>query len=774
MADPKDERAISAAIRVKGVVQGVGFRPFVYRLALAHDLKGWVCNTSADLRIEVEGTPRQISGFLSRLRSEPPPLSRIEEVQCEYLGPRGLGPFEIRASISEEGCFQRISPDMATCDRCREEIFDPADRRFRYPFTNCTHCGPRLTIIRDTPYDRPKTTMGVFQMCPECRREYEDPLNRRFHAQPNCCPRCGPALVLADRAGGRIECQDPISEASVLLSEGKIVAMKGLGGFLLVCDAGNEETVRELRRRKNRPYKPFAVMTASLEQTREICALSREEEELLTSPIAPIVLLRLLPNERISPAVAPGLNYLGVMLPYTPLHHLLMEAARRPLVMTSGNLSEEPMVSENQEALEKLASIADRFLLHDRGIYARCDDSVVMMEDRAFRVLRRARGYAPDPVILEFETSEVLACGAEIKNTFCMTRDRYAFLSQHIGDMENLETLEHFEAMVDLYRRMYRIHPRIVAHDLHPDYLSTHYARGLKEKDEGITLVPVQHHHAHVVSCLIENRLRPPALGVAFDGTGYGPDQTVWGGEFLLLDGYDRMRRAGHLEPIPLPGGDAAVKRPYRMALSYLFSLFGEQTLSRGHRFLRGKDERELALVVEQIRKGIQTPWTSSAGRLFDGVSALIGVRDRIDYEGQAAIELEMACAGIPDLKEGYPFGIQERDGKWVLRLHDLFEAILKDLDHGIGIPEISARFHLSVARMISRTAAAISRATGIRLVALSGGTFQNRVLLGLARSLLEEEGLQVATHREVPCNDGGISLGQAVVAHFATKTKGA
>jgi hydrogenase maturation protein HypF len=765
-----DDQTISAAVRVRGVVQGVGFRPFVYRLALAHGLKGWVCNTSADVRLELEGKPVQIAGFLSRLRSESPPLSRIEEIQCEYGEPQGLNSFEIRTSISEEGRFQRISPDIATCRLCREELFNPSDRRYRYPFVNCTHCGPRLTIIRDIPYDRPKTTMAPFPMCPECRKEYEDPLDRRFHAQPNCCPVCGPDLVLADREGRTIEHHDPVSEAAGVLDRGGILALKGLGGFLLACDASLDGAVSDLRRRKKRPFKPFAVMMADPGEVRRICRMSEEEEELLASPRAPIVLLRLLRSDLISPGVAPGLNYLGVMLPYTPLHHLLMKSVSHPLVMTSGNLSEEPMAAENEEAIEKLSAIADRFLLHNRGIYARCDDSVVLLEDRRVLAIRRARGYAPDPVILDFETSEVLACGAEIKNTFCMTRGRYAFLSQHIGDMENLETLEHFENMVELYSKMYRLSPRILAHDLHPDYLSTRYARDLKEKDDALTLVGVQHHHAHIAACLAENHVNPPALGIAFDGTGYGSDHTIWGGEFLLLNSFEEMKRAAHLEPIPLPGGDAAVKRPYRMALSYLFSLFGDRAAARRYAFLEGRSEEEIRLVIDQIRKGIHSPLTSSAGRLFDGVSALIGVRNTIDYEGQAAIELEMACAAIPNINEAYPIRIEEQEGKWVLRLHALFEAILEDLEHGIGIPEISARFHLSVALMISRTAGIIARATGVRQVALSGGTFQNRVLLRLARSFLEEEGLRVVTHSEVPCNDGGISLGQAVVAHFATR----
>jgi hydrogenase maturation protein HypF len=576
-------------------------------------------------------------------------------------------------------------------------------------------------------------------------------------------------LELTDNEGRRMESTDPIAGAAALLGQGNILALKGIGGFLLVCDAMLDGAVQELRRRKKRPFRPFAVMMATSGQIKTICRVSPEEEALLTSTRSPIVLLRLRRKELISNAVAPGLNDLGVMLPYAPLHHLLMAAVRHPLVMTSGNLSEEPMVAENDEALEKLSSIADCFLLHNRSIYARCDDSVVVVENRTPLVIRRARGYAPDPVILPFEAAEVLACGAEVKNTFCITKDRYAFLSQHIGDMENLETLEHFETMVDLYRRMYRLDPGIIAHDMHPDYLSTRFAQDRKEKDETLTLVPVQHHHAHIASCLIENRLQPPALGVAFDGTGFGPDRTIWGGEFLLLNSYDRMERLGHLQPIPLPGGDAAVKRPYRMALSYLVSLLGEQPLLKRPAFLEGRNEQEIQLVIDQIRKGIHAPLTSSAGRLFDAVSALIGVRDTIDYEGQAAIELEMICSGIPDPKHSYPFRIEEQNGKWVLLLHDLFSAILNDLEHEIRPPEISARFHLSVALMISRTVGILSRKTGVRRVALSGGTFQNRVLLRLARSLLEEQGLEVATHREVPCNDGGISLGQAVVAHFRT-----
>jgi hydrogenase maturation protein HypF len=766
----KEPAVRAVGIRVRGVVQGVGFRPFVYRLALSHGLRGWVCNTSGDVRIEVEGDAGAIDRFLSGLRSDPPPLSRIEEIHSEEIEPRGHGPFEIRESLSEEGRFQRMSPDIATCRDCREELFDPRDRRYRYPFINCTHCGPRLTIIKDIPYDRPKTTMAAFRMCADCRREYEDPLDRRFHAQPNCCPKCGPSLAMVDREGRDTGGGDPVFDAAGRLRRGEIIGLKGIGGFLLACDATKDGVVEELRRRKKRPSKPFAVMLAGLEEARELCALSRAEEELLASPRSPIVLLGLRKEGLVSRTVAPGLKDLGVMLPYTPLHHLLMRAVAGPLVMTSGNLSEEPIIAEDKEALDKLSSIADGFLVHDRPIYAPCDDSVVLIEDAKPRVIRRARGYAPDPLILDFDASEVLACGAEMKSTFCVTKGRYAFLSQHVGDMENLETQERFELLLDLYRRMYRLEPRIVAHDLHPDYLSTRLAMELKEKDEGLALVPVQHHHAHVASCVAENHLELPVLGIAFDGTGYGPDQTIWGGEFLLLRKMDKADRVGHLQRVPLPGGDAAIRKPYRMAISYLTSLLGEEILQRVPRLREGKAEKELSFLIRQIKTRTHSPLTSSAGRLFDAVAAVIGVRERVDYEGQAAMELETVCSKAPARGEAYPFRIEERDGTWVPLLGELFLAIVDDLSGGVAAPTISARFHLTVALMIARTAGLIARSTGVRQVALSGGTFQNRLLVGLTRTLLEEEGFQVATHHEIPCNDGGLSLGQAVVAHFAAR----
>ena len=763
----KSQKAVKISIR--GIVQGVGFRPFVYQLASRHELRGWVCNTSRDVKIEAEGPEEALGQFLIDLRTNAPPLSRIDALEYNDIAPPGFTAFEIRKSIPEPGQYQLISPDLATCPACHNELFDPRDRRFGYPFTNCTDCGPRLTIIKDIPYDRPMTTMAPFTMCPECQSEYDDPMNRRFHAQPNCCPQCGPHVELQDGTGKRIDSGEPIRRSVELLKQGKIVAVKGIGGFLLACDATNEEAVRRLRHRKRRTFKPFAVMMENLEAVREACPVSAEEETLLTSPKAPIVLLRVGDPLPVAPSVAPNLRYLGIMLPYTPLHHLLMKEAACPLVMTSGNLSEEPIVGDNGEALEKLAAIADVFLVHNRDIYARCDDSVVMVAGDEVCLIRRARGYAPDPIPLPFKALEVLACGAEYKNTFCITKDQYAFTSQHVGDMDNLETLSHFEKMLALYRKLFRLDPKIVACDMHPDYLATRYARELEARDSAIRLVPVQHHHAHIASCMVENSVTEPVLGVAFDGTGYGEDGTIWGSEFLLVD-YDRFTRLGHLEYVPLPGGDAAVKRPYRIALSYLYRLLGEDALSREFPFLRELDPFEIRLVREQIDKRINSPMTCSAGRLFDGVSALLGICKEIDYEGQAAIELEMAGTGEDFDGFLYPFHTEEQNGLKVVRLKELLEGVTDDLLQGLPKALISARFHHTVAQIIADVCGGLAREHQISKVALSGGVFQNRMLLNLARTRLHAEGLQVLTHRHVPCNDGCIALGQAVVANYVLK----
>ena len=774
-----------ASISVRGIVQGVGFRPFVYGLAIKHNLKGWVYNTSEDVKIEVEGAAGAVEQFERELQTQAPPLAHLENITVEYHRPVGYKNFEIRQSQAQAGKYQLISPDVATCQACLGELLNPENRRYRYPFTNCTNCGPRFTIIEDMPYDRPKTTMRYFQMCPQCQAEYDNPLDRRFHAQPNACPKCGPQVELVDNRGNLVTESNPIAAVSQLLREGKIVAVKGLGGFLLACDATNDSAVRTLRRRKNRPSKPFAIMVATVDEAKRHCYVLPAEEELLTSPQSPIVLMIRREDSSVSREVAPNLWFLGIMLPYTPLHHILLGDTGRPLVMTSGNLSEEPIARDNDEALRRLSGIADYFLVHNRDIYSRYDDSVAMVERGTSQLVRRARSYAPYPIRLPFKTRQVLGCGAEDKNTFCLTKDNYAFVSQHIGDMENMETLEHFDNTISLYRRLFHIEPEVVAHDLHPDYLATKYARELGES--GMKLISVQHHHAHIAGCMADNGLESPVIGLAFDGTGMGADGNIWGGEFLVAD-YRNFRRAGHLEYLPLPGGDAAIKRPYRTAIGYILALLGEGALGaviaseakQSQLASIGQvSQVEIEVIKRQIERKINSPLTSSMGRLFDAISALLGIRGEIDYEGQAAVELEMAAyssviatsvsdEAISSAQESYPYGIVEDRGIRIVRLKDLLSAIIEDLQHGVSKGRISVKFHNTVARMANEVCRLIADETGITQVALSGGVFQNRLLLRKTVSLLEGSGLQVLTHRQVPCNDGGISLGQAVIANFA------
>ena len=785
MAKTKNLRL--AHISVRGVVQGVGFRPFVYGLAIKHDLKGWVYNTSEDVKIEVEGKSEAVKQFQLELKAKAPPLAHIEDTTTTYRHPIGYKKFEIRNSLAVEGKYQLISPDIATCQTCLSELLNPNDRRYRYPFTNCTNCGPRFTIIESMPYDRPKTTMRHFHMCPQCQAEYDNPLDRRFHAQPNACPKCGPRVKLVDAQGKEAVAQkakqahsDAIAIASQLLEEGKIIAIKGLGGFLLACDATNEWAVNTLRHRKKRSSKPFAVMVSDIDEAKRHCYVSPSEEKLLTSIQNPIVLTKWKSDSSVSREVAPNLEYLGVMLPYTPLHHTLLRDTQLPLVMTSGNLSEEPIAKDNDEALRRLSGIADYFLIHNRDIYSRYDDSVAMVEKETCQLVRRARSYAPYPITLPFKAKQVLGCGAAMKNTFCLTKDSYAFLSQHIGDLENWETVEHFIDTISLYKRLFHIKPDLIACDLHPDYLSTKYAQELGrtfangQDSVGIKLIPVQHHHAHIASCMADNGLEAPVIGVVFDGTGLGSDGHIWGGEFLVAD-YQSFNRMGHLEYLPLPGGDAAIERPYRTAIAYILSLLGENALS-GLAFAKQVDEVEISIIKRQIETRLNSPLSSSMGRLFDAVSALIGIRDRIDYEGQAAVELEMAaypCAGQKHNEEAtseqnYPYHIIEDKSVRVIKLDDLLSAIIGDLSQGIPQGRISIKFHNTVAQMTNEICQAITNETGIKQVALSGGVFQNRLLLRKAINLLENNGFQVFTHRQAPCNDGGIALGQAVIANFA------
>jgi hydrogenase maturation protein HypF len=753
------------SFELKGIVQGVGFRPFVYGLAHKYSLQGWVKNSSAGVYLEVEGPPPAIEQFTEQLPLQAPPRSRIESLKFVDLPPMGLHGFEIQESQEEEGQYQLISPDIATCTACQEEIQTPSDRRYRYPFTNCTNCGPRFTIIKDIPYDRPKTTMARFRMCPECRREYEDPADRRFHAQPNACPACGPKLQLNDPEGNPIPTPDPISSAIRLLKEGRILAIKGLGGFLLACDARDPSAVETLRQRKNRPDKPFAVMLPDLSSVQEHCRIQPEEEKLLLSAESPIVLLPWKRDSSIAQAVAPRQRYLGVMLPYTPLHHLLMKESGMALVMTSGNRSEEPIAKDNEEARIRLQGIADAYLLHDRDIYVQYDDSVIAVVKGQTHVLRRARGFAPFPVRLSFSTRPILACGGELKNTFCLTRDDYAFVSQHIGDMENLETLEHFQRTVEIYRKLFRIQPEAVAYDLHPEYLSTKFALAMPGKKVG-----VQHHFAHLAGCLAENGEEGPAIGLSFDGLGYGTDGALWGGEFLVGD-FRSFRRKAHFEYLPVPGGEAAIRHPWRMALSYVYCLLGKERLLKVlPRFAQavqqsGPGEEKIRIILQQIDRRMNCPPTSSCGRLFDGVSALLGLCPSISFEGQAAMELEM----IADEHENGIYGFfTDREGdKEVIRLGPLMDGVLRDLESGVPLSRISGKFHNTLVKIGVTLCRKIRDEGGPEKVALSGGVFQNRLLLERMKSSLESSGFKVLVHRQVPCNDGGLSLGQAVIANF-------
>jgi hydrogenase maturation protein HypF len=774
LAGPKRKTLMQGLrVHITGIVQGVGFRPFVYNLAARMNLKGWVRNTSAGVDIEADGERDVLEAFVKALRDEAPTLSHIDELTASFGPANGFRSFEIIHSESIDSAFQPISPDVAVCDDCLRELFDPSDRRYRYPFINCTNCGPRFTIIKDIPYDRPKTTMAPFAMCPDCEREYTDPSNRRFHAQPVACPKCGPKVWLErwnveafERSNAG---DDAIRETRRLLAEGKIVAIKGLGGFHLACDATNSKAVSELRRRKLRVDKPFALMMPDLAAIEQHCFVNDAERELLQSTARPIVLLRRKPGSNITKEVAPNQDFIGVMLPYTPLHYLLLEKADdfpSALVMTSGNLSEEPIATDNQEARERLASLADAFLMHDRDIHIRCDDSIVRTFEpssvETFRhagvyPIRRSRGYAPFPVKLPFEVPQILATGSELKNTFCITNKNYAFLSHHIGDMENYETLKSFEQGIEHFERLFRVKPEAVACDMHPNYLATRYALERAER-ENLPAFSIQHHHAHIAACMAEHGLdgSRPIIGLSFDGTGYGEDGAIWGGEFLIAD-YKSYQRPFHLQYFPLPGGDASIKKPARAALALLWSLRIEWDERLAPVMQFNKEER--GLLYAQLEKKINTPMTSSMGRLFDAAAALAGVRQIVNYEGQAAIEFE--ALADPAEAGSYSFALNQTE----VEVRSGIEALIKDALAGVRTSKISARFHNGLADVIRTAVNRMSQETGIREAALSGGVWQNLTLLRRTLSLLQADGFTVYLHRQVPTNDGGLSLGQAVIA---------
>jgi hydrogenase maturation protein HypF len=724
-------KAVAPAIQrlrvaLYGAVQGVGFRPFVYRLASGMGLDGWVQNSSSGLVLEVEGAAEELERFLARLEAEKPAAAVVLAREVSFLAPAGFTRFEIVSSGQRAERTAAVLPDLATCPQCLAELFDPANRRFGYAFTNCTQCGPRYTIILDIPYDRPRTTMRGFTLCPDCLREYTDPADRRFHAQPNACPKCGPRLSME------------MAEAAQAIAAGRILALKGIGGFQLLADARNREAVARLRRLKHREEKPFALMMPSIEMIRVHCVVTPEEERVLRSAAAPITLLRPAAGAgELAPNVAHNSPYLGVMLPYSPLHHLLMRACPFPLVATSGNASDEPIAIDNDEARRRLGGIADAFLTHDRPVARPCDDSVVRVARGREQVIRRARGYAPLPVRIERELPPVLAVGGHLKNTVAIGIGRQVFLSQHVGDLDTLEARRAFENAIDDLCRLYRFKPEVVACDLHPDYASTRWAL-----ESGLPVVRVQHHHAHAAACAAENAIRGPYLAVSWDGTGYGLDGTVWGGEFFLAED-GRFERIAHLRQFRLPGGEAAIMEGWRSEASLLLETFG----------LEAVEDRVLRRMVE---RGVNAPYTSSVGRLFDAVASMAGVARESRFEGQAAMLLERAIDGV-NMEEAYP--LPERGGAadWA----PLVEAVRADAGAGVPRAKIAAKFHNALAEWI----AAVAMRSGVKQVALSGGVFQNAYLAERAAALLEGRGFTVYTHQRVPANDGGIALGQAVLS---------
>jgi len=731
-------------LEIIGAVQGVGFRPFVYRLAKELDLRGWIINTPEGVKIEVEG--ENLDLFLKRLHEEKPPLAYIYSISFEYAEEVGYADFEIKESHSEGKREVFMLPDVGTCDECLKEVFDPKDRRYMYPFTNCTHCGPRFTIIEKLPYDRPNTTMKVFEMCQECEREYNDPTNRRFHAQPNACPECGPRVFLYNKEGNLLgESEEAIDLAIQAVKEGKIVAVKGIGGFHLICDATNEKAVNALRMRKRRQEKPFAVMFKSLQQLKEYARPTNLEEALLSSPQKPIVLIEKVQGS-LPETIAPGLKRIGAFLPYSPLHYIILSKLDVPVVATSGNYSEEPIVKDNEEALNKLSEIADLILVHNREIRRRCDDSVVKVVGGIPLPIRRSRGYAPLPIKLPCKLkNKVLATGGMLKNTFAIAWNDKVFISQHVGDVENYQTLKSFEEMVFDLMNLYQFEPEIVVCDMHPRYETTKWAEFFSE-ERNISLLKVQHHYAHILSCMAENGIEDEVLGIAWDGTGYGEDGTLWGGEFLVCH-YKNYKRAYHFKPFRLIGGEKAVKEPRRVALSLLLELFGEKALDFNLPF----DRKELEMLFNAWSKGINSPFSSSAGRLFDAVCSLLGIRHINNYEGQSAMILEDLYNQT--IKDHYSYSIEGQIIDWRTTILD----ILQDKER----EKVPSRFINTLAKI----ALDIARRVGIEKVCLSGGVMQNDPLVSKIKEELTKDGFWVYTHQKVPANDGGLCLGQVAYA---------
>lgn len=746
-------------IEIKGIVQGVGFRPAVYRLAKKCSLKGSVFNDSKGVTLDIEGSSRNIDNFLEELKKNPPPLANIGKITSKKLKVKNFREFKIIKSEKGEEKTTLVSPDIATCDDCRNEMLDKNDRRYLYPFINCTNCGPRFTITKELPYDRKNTTMKRFEMCEKCRAEYENPENRRFHAQPNACDDCGPHLGFFDRKWKKIKGK-PIDKAIQFLKEGKILAVKGLGGFHLACDAKNKEAVKTLRERKKRPFKPFALMGKDISIISKFTHLSNEEKKLLVSPGAPIVLLKKKEKSVIPEEVSPNNNYLGFMLPYTPLHILLFSNLE-VLVMTSGNRRDEPISFDNKEAVKRLKDIADYFLVHDRDIWIQADDSIARVVDGETLLLRRSRGYAPEPLRSPVRNSKkVIGFGAHKHNTFSISRDNEIFVSHYIGETDNLKTIKAFERGIKHFINFFDIPPDIAVVDLHPGYEATKFGKEWA-RDNNKPLIEVQHHHAHIASCLVDNELDEKVIGVAWDGTGYGADGNIWGGEFLIANLKSYERRA-HLRYIPLPGGDTAVKEPRRMGATYLYKTFGDDFLNLDIDFVKKIDRKKWVFIKNMIDRRINSPEVSSIGRLFDAVSSIIGVRDYITYQGQAAIELEMISDETK--REGYEFKIGEEKNIYVIDPVPVIEFIIEDLKNGVSQSNISSRFHIGLADLIVKVSKILREETGISKVCLSGGVFQNMILRSTATERLKRNKFKVYNHKNLPPNDGGISAGQVAI----------
>lgn len=765
-------------LEIQGVVQGVGFRPFVYAAAQKFDLKGFVGNDSAGVFIEIEGNEKNLQDFRAFLKKNFPPLAHISEIKITEIEPQNETDFRIVESEKRDTDFTLISPDISVCEDCLQEFFDENDRRFQYPFINCTNCGPRFTITEKVPYDRPFTTMRSFSMCSDCRKEYENPENRRFHAQPNACPKCGPHIYFFGKDGASFEKETAVNETRSRFKKGEIVAVKGIGGFHLVCDARNDEALKNLRERKGRIDKPFAVMCKDLETAEKLVEISEAEREIIQSNARPIILLKKKIND-LSDLIAPNNQFLGVMLPYSPLHFLLFDEESDVLVMTSGNLSNEPIVKENIEAFEKLANSADSFLLHNRDIFVQCDDSVMRIWDLGFGIadlkdaktevqllpIRRSRGYSPFPVELPFEVPQILAVGGELKSTFCLTRQNFAFMSQHIGDMENLETLESFERSFEQMQNLFHVEPEIVVGDLHPNYLSTKWAETKFVKDK--RFVKVQHHHAHIASVMAENGVKDEkVIGFAFDGTGFGTDGKIWGGELLIAD-YADFERAAQLKYFPLAGGDAAVKNVYRQALSLLRTCGIDW--AEDLRCVKFCTETERNILRKQLENNINVVETSSFGRLFDAVSSIANVRQKATYEAQAAIEFESLID--EKIQDSYKFEFIESETLQI-DYQRLVQDLVGDVRQNLDVAVISAKFHNAVAQLILNLSLRFRNKLNLNKIALSGGCFQNVSLLKKSVILLNQNDFEVLIHSKVPPNDGGLALGQAVIASRQLQVK--